>query len=137
MTIVADSSFFVSLFLDTDEHHKEAVKIFDKLFTSHTVLLAPTLFFPEVAGTIRRKTSNMHFAEIIEETLERWLENFIVVKELTKKRMRSSVEHAILYGLKGADAIFASLATETDSELLTFDSKMKDRIKGKVKLFNV
>lgn len=113
------------------------MRILEQFFTKRIECLAPTLFFPEVIGTIRRKTGNIRFAQIIEETLERWIENFITVKELTKERTRTSVEHAILYGLKGADAVFTSLATETKSELLTFDENLKDKIKRKIKLFEI
>lgn len=98
-------------------------------------MTAPTLFFPEVTGTIKRRTNDIHFAEIIEEALNQWLENFIVVRELTKERMQSATEHAILYGLKGSDAVFAALVTEERSELLTFDKGMADKIKGNIKLF--
>ncbi len=113
------------------------MKIFEDLTTKDKQLFAPTLFFPEVVGTIRRKTDSSHFAQIIEETVLRWIKNFIEVKELTKLRMQNSVEDAILYGLKGADAVSVALAKELKAELLTFDDKMKGKIKGKVKLYKM
>jgi len=135
--IVVDSSFFVSLFLKTDENHKTAIKIFEEFATKHKELLSPTLFFPEVVGTIKRRTDDMHFAQIIEETLGKWVENLIGLKELTKERMLLSSEHAILYGLRGADAVFAALAAETKSELLTFDEEIRKKFKGKIKIFEI
>ncbi len=137
MVVVLDSSFFVSLFLETDEHHKKAVGIFEKLATGQTDVLAPTLFFPEVLGTITRVTGDIHFAEIIEETLGKWIENIISVKELTKERMKHSTETAISFRLKGADAVFVSLTKELDASLVTFDGDVKKKIKEKIKLFEI
>lgn len=137
MRVTIDSSFFVSLFLNGDENHKEATEIFETLISKDHEKNTTLLALPEVVGVIRRRTNSVNFAYVAEETLKGWMGGMIDFKELTNDRVFLAVETAVRFGLKGADAIFVSLAKELDSSLLTFDKEIINKVKGKVKLFKV
>ena len=137
MKVTIDSSFFASLFLERDGNHKKAVEIFRELIIKDYEKFTSYLTLPEVVGAIRRRTNNVNMAYMVEETLKSWTESMINFREVTNDRIFSAVETIVRLGIKGADAIFVSLTTETGSELLTFDDELKNKIKGKVKLFKI
>jgi len=135
--IVIDSSFIVSVFVENEENHKRAKEIFQKLISKEEDIYVPTLLAPEVTGTIRRVMNDVHFAQIIEETLKSWMDNIFIPKDLTEDSMNSAVDSTIRFGLKGGDAVFVSLAKDLNAQLLTFDEEVKKKIKNKIKLYSL
>lgn len=133
--IVVDSSFFVSLFVKGDVNHEKALDTWKKLRESGIKMFAPTLILPEVCGAIVRVTKDKGYGDEVKEKIEEWLRvKVLTLKELTIKRAKMATEIAIKFNLKGADAIFVSLAQEFDAKLLTLDEEIKKRIREKVKL---
>ena len=136
MAIVIDSSFIVSVFLENERNSKKAKEIFHDLLLKKDDIFVPTLLGPEVLGTIRRNTGDLRFCEIVEDKLNYWFDNMIHLKDLTRDSMNSAIETSIRLGLRGADAIFVSLAKDLNAEFLTFDEEVKKKIKDKVKLYS-
>lgn len=136
MRVVIDSSILISLFSEKDEFHKIAVKIIDQIKKTNAEIHIPTLVLPEVCGGITRVTQDKRKAELAKNQIEKWIESgFFIVEEITKERMVNSAVFAIKHAIKGADAIFSSLALEKEAYLVSFDDKLKKKIKGKVNLF--
>jgi len=134
MRVVLDSTVLISIFSDKDKFHSDGMKIFSSIMDKKIKPIIPTLALPEICGAIRRNF-NTRLAEIVENQLNTWITNeFLSIKELNLERMKLSTETAIGCNLKGADAVFVSLAKEFKAELVTFDREVTNKIKGKVKL---
>lgn len=134
--VVADSCVFVSLFVQKDINHREAIEILKNASEKGVKFLIPTLALPEVCGAIARVTGDKRYAREVKKKMEKWIEiGFLVVKELTLKRMELACEASIELGIKGADAVFISLTKEFNAEFLSFDKEVNRKIKNKVKLY--
>ena len=138
MGVVIDSSLLISAFSDRDKFHQVAIKILDKITESETEIYIPSLVLPEVCGGITRVTADKKEGEEAKKQIERWISSgFFTVEELTKERMINSAGFAIKFAIKGADAVFVSLAQEKGASLVSFDDKLKKKIRGKIKLFEL
>lgn len=114
------------------------MKIFDQFMAKKIEVIIPTLAMPEVCGAMKRETKDYKLSMIVQSQLGGWIENNIIfVKELTIERMKYATEDAIGFGLKGADAVFIALTKEMDARLATFDRSLKDKVKKKIKLFEI
>lgn len=137
MRVVIDSTILVSIFSDTDKFHKCGLDIFSKIIDKKIEAVIPTFAVPETCGMIGR-VFDKHLGEIVEDHLNTLIDNgMFSVKELTLDRMRYSTEDAIMFGLKGADAVFVALTKEMNAKLATFDQNLKDKIKRNIKLFEI
>jgi predicted nucleic acid-binding protein len=126
---VIDSCVFISAFCEADPKHAEAQKIMKKIIEGEIRAVIPTLALPEVCGIIRRLTGSVKFASEVKEEMERWInEGLLKVEELTKSRMEESSKIVIQFGVKGADAVFISLAKEINAKLITFDEEIKSKL---------
>jgi len=135
--VVLDSSVLFSMFFEGDKFNPKGKEVLFKIVNKELEPTIPTLAVPEVCGAIRRITKDSKLAQIIEDRLNFWIDSKMFdVKELTIERMKSSTQDAIMFSLKGADAVFVSLAHELKTDFLTFDEGIKKKIKGKIKLFN-
>ena len=133
--IVIDSSFFVSLFVHKDVNHKKALHLWEDLRRKGIKAIAPTLLLPEVCGVIARVTKDKKYANEVKKMMERWLKiGVLVLKELTVKRANVSADISINFNLKGADAIFVSLAQEFNLKFITFDKEIKRKMKNKIEV---
>ena len=137
MRVVLDSTILVSIFSDHDRFHEKALAMYLDIFDEKIEAIVPTLALPETCGLIRRFFGEQ-LAIMVEDQLMTLIENdMISVKDLTEDRMEKSVESAIRFSIKGGDAIFVSLAEETDAQLATFDDELKKKIKDKVNLTKI
>ncbi len=137
MKLVLDSTVLVSIFSDQDKFHEKGFSIYSDILDRKLDAEIPTLALPETCGVIRRSFGE-HIAIIVEDQLTTLVENSIIsAEELTIERMKKAVEVAIRFSIKGGDAVFVSLAEEESIPLATFDEKLKEKIKGRVKLFKM
>ncbi|MBI2084233.1 MAG: type II toxin-antitoxin system VapC family toxin [Candidatus Aenigmarchaeota archaeon] len=137
MRVVVDTTVLVSVFSDKDKFHKDGIRLYSDILDRKIEPIIPTLAFPETCGVIRRILGE-HIAIMVEDQLNLLVDNEVLkAEELTIKRMKSSVESAIRYSVRGGDAVFISLTEEFDAKLATFDEELKKKIKGRVKLFKI
>jgi len=126
-----DSCVFISTFCRTDPNHENGKKILEEIIDGKIEAVIPTIAMPEVCGVIRRVTGSVEMANEVKKELEDLINSGLLkIEELTKRRMKEASEVAIRLGVKGADAIFISLAQELDAELVTFDNEIKKKIKS-------
>jgi predicted nucleic acid-binding protein len=136
--VVIDSSVLISLFSEGDKFHSTAIDIMNKIRQEKAEIHISTLVLPEVCGGIVRVIKDKTRAKQVKSQIDRWVvSGFFNVQELSEERMMSAAEFAIDFGVRGADAIIASLAKELGAYLITFDDNLKKKIKGKVKLFEL
>lgn len=128
---VIDSCVFVSAFCNTDPNHENGKKILEEIIDGKIEAIIPTIAMPEVCGVIRRVTGSVEMANEVKKELEDLINSGLLkIEELTKRRMKEASDIAIRLGVKGADAIFISLAQELNAELVTFDNEIKKKIKS-------
>jgi predicted nucleic acid-binding protein len=128
---VIDSCVFVSAFCNKDPNHENGKKILEEIIEGKIEAVIPTIAMPEVCGVIRRITGSVEMANEVKKELEDLINSGLLkIEELTKRRMKEASEIAIRLGVKGADAIFISLAQELSAELVTFDNEIKKKIKS-------
>jgi len=138
LKVVIDSSVLISIFSQNDKFHKLALKIIEKLRASTVEIYVPSLALPEVCGGITRITRDRKEGEAAKGVIQRWIDSgFFTMEELTKDRMLGAANFAIEFKVRGADAIFSSLALEKGAQLITFDEELKKKIKRKIKLFEL
>lgn len=85
-----------------------------------------------------RKTKNYSIVSNVRDEIESWIASgFVILKELTKKRIWLASDIAMEFGLKGADAIRVALAKELKIKFLTLDEEVKEKVRNKVGLLEI
>lgn len=138
MRVVIDSSVLISLFSEEDKFHELALNTMKQIRKEDLEVYISTLVLPEVCGGITRVTQDKRKAQQAKSQIEELIKSGVFnVEELTEERMFNSAIFAIKFAVKGADAIISSLAQEKGAYLATFDEKLRKKITGKVKLFEI
>jgi predicted nucleic acid-binding protein len=134
MKVVIDSNVFISLYFETERFHKKARKIYEKILLREIEPITSALMLPEVCGAVSRKIGKDMAKEIRAEIESLIKKDILKVEKITTERINSASSLAIDLQIKGADSLFVSLAKELGTYFLTFDEKLKKKIKNKVKL---
>ncbi|HLC97630.1 MAG TPA: PIN domain-containing protein [Candidatus Nanoarchaeia archaeon] len=130
MNLVIDSNVLVSLFNDTDSHHRAAIEIMEEVLGGKHQAIVSSLSLPEVCGSLARTVGKQKAEEVNATVLELIEFGVFFLEEVTTKRAQAASHFAIGHTLKGADAIIASLAQEKQSALVTFDKELKKKLAG-------
>jgi predicted nucleic acid-binding protein len=122
---VADASVWVSRFVQGDVHHEPSRLWLAGLVEEGTAIVAPALLLPEVAGAIARRIGRPQLAARAVSLLQR-LPNMRLVPieaELSQLAARFAADQA----LRGADAVYVSLAYRLGVPLVTWDREQRER----------
>ncbi len=123
MNYVVDASVFVAAAQTKEVHYADSVAFFRQLgATSDANVFCPTLLLPEYSA---RRTDDASLAESLIKILETM--RGLRLETLAEHRARHAAQIAAHYRLRGADAVYAALAEETDAALITWDSEMLER----------
>ena len=123
--VTIDASVFVSRLLVDDEAH-EISRAFLEALTGRPILtILPTLVQPEITGAVRRFTGDSRVAR-------RGLEVFDPLPNLNlasvdRRLAAEAASVAAEFSLKGADAIYVSVARLFDTTLVTLDRQQRER----------
>lgn len=116
--VVVDASVFISLLVPTDVHHERCVTWLRERLANGESLIAPSIFLPEVGGAISRRTSDANGrSALITLRRVRTLRLVPVDAKLAALAADIAVEH----GVRGADALYAAVATSLAIPLVTLD----------------
>ena len=123
--LTIDANVFVSSSSLTDKLNAESEEFLRRAGRQELQIYCPTLLLPEVASAIIRPTSDINAARI---TLA-GVENFpnINLVPLTEQRAQAAVQIAINCRLRGADAVYAAVAEEYETTLITWDQELLER----------
>lgn len=122
---VVDASVWVSRFVDGDTHHAASRLWLARLIEEDATIAAPALLLAEVAGAIARRTGYPGLALRALSLLQR-LPNMRLVpieSELSQLAGRLAAD----LGLRGADAVYVSLAHRLGVPLVTWDREQRER----------
>lgn len=122
MRTTIDASVFVSLCLEEDAFHEQAVSFFRVIAESRHLMLAPTLLLAEVAGAVARQRGGHRFGDVAVLRL-RQLQSLHFVsagEEFALKAARLAARHS----LRGADSFYVTVARESKTTLVTLDDEL-------------
>jgi predicted nucleic acid-binding protein len=116
---VVDASVWVAFFHDLDKFRKESVEWLTRAISGSVRLVEPSLVLPEIGGSLKRLAKS--------EQLAKRSVDFVVhmplmtIVPLGIDRARISAELAAELGVKGADAVYITLAMSEGLELVSWD----------------
>ncbi len=130
MTLVVDTSVWVSVFWTRDEHHTLSRDWVERQTAASEVILLPNLFRAELAGSIRRRTGSHPLAlRAVNQALA--LPGVRSVP-LTEELGELAGEVAAALSLRGADAVYTALALQERATLITWDQEQRERSQSRV-----
>ncbi len=127
---VVDASVWVSRFVASDVFHASSQLCLEGMLTAQTIVAAPALLLPEVSAAIARRTGRRDLALRAVSLLQR-LPNArftIIDAELAL----SAAEFAAELRLRGADAVYVSMAHRLGVPLVTWDREQRERAATRV-----
>jgi len=122
---VVDASVWVSRFVVGDVRHEPSRLWLAALVQSDAAIAAPALLLPEVAGAIARRSGRPELAMQALSLLQR-LPHMRLVSidaDLAQRAGRLAAD----LGLRGADAVYVSLAHQLGVPLVTWDREQRER----------
>ncbi len=125
MTLTVDASVFVSAARPGEVNHIASFDFVSRVDSEGVRLVCPTLALAESAAAIARITGDLRAANDLVIEIESL--PGIELIPLSTERARKAAAIAINQRLRGADAIYAQVAVEEVSLLVTWDSEMLSR----------
>ena len=123
--IVTDASFWVSALLTQDVHHGEAAALLRRIAVEEIPVIAPTIAITEVAGALIRRTKDSQTAAKSVRHLQ--LQPGLTLVPITAPFAEAAAKVAISSSLRGADAIYLTLARQEGFPLITNDKEILQR----------
>jgi len=120
-----DASVFLNAFNPYEAGHEESYRLLTRLQTDAIPIVVPTLLLPEVAGTIARGRQDSQLAREFTHALSR-LPHVVFVPldaALAQRALAVAAEHR----LRGSDAVYATVALQFGSTLVTLDREQRER----------
>jgi len=122
---VVDASVWVSRFVSDDVHHEPSRLWLARLVEEGTAITAPALLLPEVTGAIARRVGRPELATHALSLLQRLPNMRFVPIEADLAQLAG--QFAADLGLRGADAVYVSLAYQLGVPLATWDREQLER----------
>ncbi len=123
--LTIDANVFVSARVRTEVQHSASDQFLNRLVQSVVTIACPTLIVPEVAAAIARSTRNVNLANAVASQIEVF--PYLSLIELTPARARQAASIAVLYRLRGPDAVYVAVAQELGTTLITWDVEVLTR----------
>ena len=131
--MVTDASFWVATFVEGDAHFTETCACLERALQLQQAFHVPALALAEVGGAIARKTGDRQAAEMAVQYLisQPWIALHHGSETLSRGAARVAVECM----LRGADAVYAALARQLGTSLVTWDQELLERAVAVVPTF--
>ncbi len=123
-----DASVFLNAFNLREAGHEESHRLLARLQTEAIPIVVPTLLLPEVAGTIARGRQDPRLAREFSRAVSRL--PHVVFVSLDATLAQRALEVAAEYRLRGSDAVYATVALQFGSTLVTLDREQRKRVAG-------
>ena len=131
--MVLDASVWVAALIKNDRHHAESASFLSRIMQNRRTAFVPVLVLAEVAGAIARQSRDTARAE----TGFRFLraQGWLSFQPLTESQGETAAAIAAQQFLRGADAVYAALARQLGTALVTWDSELLERAAAVVPTF--
>lgn len=121
-----DASVWVNGFDQREAGHETSRQFLDVLRTRELPIVMPNLVLIEVAAAISRTRQKPAQAEAFAAALGHL--PHVTLRTLDEARSQQAVTLASQHGLRGADAVYAAVAIETGSTLVSLDGEHLTRL---------
>jgi predicted nucleic acid-binding protein len=123
--VIIDASVWVAIFRDNDVHHVVSVRFLETAIAAGQDLHLPNLALAEIAGVIARQTGNSRLAS-------RTLNAVLALPRLQRHDFTDPMADraaalAASCKLRGADAVYVSLAEALKRPLISLDNEILER----------
>lgn len=125
-TYTVDASVFLNAFNPYEAGHEESRRLLARMQDEAAPIIVPTLLLPEVAAAVRRGRGDAGLAHRFATTLMQ-LPHLVLIP-LDQTLARQAVDMAAGHGLRGGDAVYASVALRFGSTLVTLDREQRERV---------
>ena len=131
--MVLDASVWVAALIKKEQHHAESALFLGRLVQDRRTAYVPVLVLAEVAGAIARQSRDAARAE----TGLRFLrtQGWLSIQPLTESQGETAAAIAAQQFLRGADAVYAALARQLGTALVTWDMELVERAAAVVPTF--
>lgn len=123
--IVIDASVWISFLVQQDVNHSVTQPWLARTLTSGEVIVAPILLLSEVGGAIARRLDH---SELGEKAVQQLLS--VPTLRLVNINHDSGIQSARIatrYRLRGADAIYVTIAAQLNIPLVSWDQEQINR----------
>jgi predicted nucleic acid-binding protein len=121
-----DASVFLNAFNRREHGHDVSLRLLRWLQAEAIPIIAPTLVLPEVAGAVSRGHRDAGIGHRLAAGLSRL--PHIVLVPLDRRLAGRVSETASLYRLRGSDAVYAAVAMQFGTALVTLDAEQRRRV---------
>ena len=131
--MIVDASVWVAVFRGTDVHHAASLRFLEVAIAAAQDLHIPNLALAEIAGVFARQTGNPRLAT-------RTVNAMLAIPRLQRHEFTDPMADraaslASSCKLRGADAVYLSLAESLRWPLMSLDNEILDRSRRIVKTF--
>lgn len=123
-----DSSVWVNSFDQREPGHATSHQLLDLVAKRAVPIIVPTLVLVEVAAAISRTRNDPEQAQIFATALGN-LPNLTLLP-LDDLLARAALALAAQHGLRGADAVYAAVAAQSGTTLISLDNEHLTRLQG-------
>ncbi|HEU5298753.1 MAG TPA: type II toxin-antitoxin system VapC family toxin [bacterium] len=124
--LTIDASVFLNAVNPPEVGHERSRALLARLRTEADPIIVPTLLLPEVAGAIARGRQDAALARDVARTISR-LPHLVLVA-LTTVLAQRALEVAAEHRLRGSDAVYATVAMQFGTTLVTLDREQRERV---------
>jgi predicted nucleic acid-binding protein len=130
--MIIDASVWVAIFRGSDVHHASSASFLEAAVAKQQDLHIPNLVLAEIAGVFARQTGSARLAG-------RTVAAVVALPRLQRHELSDALADraaalAARCKLRGADAVYVSLAEALEAPLVTLDQEILDRSKRIVKV---
>jgi predicted nucleic acid-binding protein len=125
MRVIIDASVLVSAFRTDELSHLDSVAFIKSAIAQERILCAPTILFPEIMSAFARPMRNAHLAtQVVTQIRELLLIELFSIDIPLALAAETAAQKLFL---RGADSIYAALASRLSEPLVTLDKEMLAR----------
>jgi len=123
--MVLDASVWLAALIKKERHHAESASFLSRLVQDRRAASVPILVLAEVAGAIARQSRDTARVEtgLLFMRAQGWLSIHPVIESLGETAAAIAAQHF----LRGADAVYAALARQLGTPLVTWDNELLER----------
>jgi len=123
--MVIDASVWVAALVKKEQRHAESALFLSRLVRDRRTASVPILVLAEVAGAIARQARDTTRAEMGLRFMR--AQDWLSIHPLTESQGETAAAIAAQQFLRGADAVYAALARQLGTLLVTWDNELLER----------
>ncbi|MGH8751561.1 MAG: type II toxin-antitoxin system VapC family toxin [Burkholderiales bacterium] len=130
--MIVDACVWLAAYLEREPRHTECAVFLRMTHEQGRGLAAPSLLLAEIAGALARQTRNPESVMFTLKAIE--TNPRLIIHPVTVELAQRAAAIAGACFLRGADAVYVALASQTRSVLITIDEEIIERAQKVAKI---